>query len=570
MFCDKENVNILTALLRDHGVKSVVVCPGSRNAPIVHNLNELPDLHCYPVTDERSAGFMAVGLSLASAASGRPEPVAVCVTSGSALLNLYPAVAEAYYQHVPLIVISADRPEAWIGQQDGQTLPQAGVFDKMIRKSVNLPEVLPGEKRDEQAWHCERLINEALLECCRRGSGPVHINVPISEPLYGFHTARLPQTTCWKYRKQADCGELCAADFEDFTRAQRPMIVIGQEVQPWTVDELAAFRRRAVVLAEPLGADAGVSYFEEVLACVGDDEHYQPDFILYTGGHLVSKMLKQYLRKAARRAKVWRVSEEGDCVDTFMHLDAVCQWQRRDVIRMAGLMPECADEVAAFCQRWQRAQKVMAQQCAGDTPAFSSMYAVKSLEEAIGALPSENRQTFRVMYGNSMAVRLGCLYAHHPVCCNRGVNGIEGSLSTAAGLSVGMAAGSRVVCVLGDLSFFYDQNALWNRNLNGALRILLLNNGGGAIFGKFDGLRESKAREKLVMAEHPTTAQHVCETHDVEYMCATDAEQLGQGIARLLHAETERPVLLEVQTDIETDSEVYGQYFERIKNTTII
>ena len=188
MFSNINNVNILTKVLASHGVRRVVVCPGSRNAPMVHNFNEMEHITCYPVTDERSAGFVAMGIALGDS-TPFPDPVAVCVTSGSALLNLYPAVCEAYYQKLPVIVISADRPEAWIGQQDGQTLPQANVFGTMVNKSVNLPIVTS----EEQAWYCERLVNEAIYDCMYRKVGPVHINIQIPEPLYQFTVAELPK-----------------------------------------------------------------------------------------------------------------------------------------------------------------------------------------------------------------------------------------------------------------------------------------------------------------------------------------------------------------------------------------
>ena len=179
MYSNKENVNILTALLVAHNVRYAVLCPGSRNSPIVHNLNKCPDMTCFPVTDERSAGFYALGMSQCL-----HEPVVVCVTSGTALLNLAPAVAEAYYQHVPLVVVSADRPPQWIDQLDGQTLPQPDALGRFVGKAVSLPE----PHNDEERWYCNRLVNEVLLE----RHAPVHINVPISEPLFGFTTPSLP------------------------------------------------------------------------------------------------------------------------------------------------------------------------------------------------------------------------------------------------------------------------------------------------------------------------------------------------------------------------------------------
>ena len=186
MYSDKKNILQLAALLKAHGVRKIVLCPGSRNAAIVHTLANIEDFTCYSVTDERSAGFFAIGLSLQGGG-----PAAVCCTSGSALLNLHPAVAEAFYQQVPLIVISADRPAAWIGQMDGQTLPQPGVFGPLVKMSVNLPEV----QTDEDEWFCNRLINEAILETTHHGKGPVHINVPISEPIYRFTVKARPEVS---------------------------------------------------------------------------------------------------------------------------------------------------------------------------------------------------------------------------------------------------------------------------------------------------------------------------------------------------------------------------------------
>ena len=216
MYCNKTNVNILTSLLVAHGVRRAVVCPGSRNAAIVHNLNENPDIECFPVTDERSAGFFAIGIAQATGAA-----VAVCVTSGSALLNLAPAVAEAHYQHVPLIVVSADRPQQWIDQLDGQTLPQPGALGCFVRKTVQLPEPANADER----WYCNRLVNEALIEAQQ---GPVHINVPITEPLFCFDVPQLPaERVIRRYFPSADVR--LPDDFlTDLRHSHRPLIIVGQ------------------------------------------------------------------------------------------------------------------------------------------------------------------------------------------------------------------------------------------------------------------------------------------------------------------------------------------------------
>lgn len=184
VFSDKKNILQLVALLKAHGVRNIVCCPGSRNTPIIQALCEEEFFQCHAITDERSGAFFALGLALHGG-----KPAAICCTSGSALLNIHPAVAEAFYQQVPLVVISADRPTAWIGQMDGQTLPQPGVFGSLVKRTVQLPEI----HTEEEEWYANRLINEALLALHHHGKGPVHINVPIAEPLFQFTTEKLPE-----------------------------------------------------------------------------------------------------------------------------------------------------------------------------------------------------------------------------------------------------------------------------------------------------------------------------------------------------------------------------------------
>lgn len=220
MYTDKKNILQLAALLKAHGITKVVLCPGSRNAPIVHTLSNHPHFTCYAMTDERSAGYFAIGLALNGG-----NPVAICCTSGTALLNLHPAVAEAFYQHVPLVVISADRPAAWIGQMDGQTVPQPEAFRTLVKKSVNLPEI----HTDEDEWYCNRLINEALLETNHHGKGPVHINIPISEPLFRFTTDALPEVRVITRYHGLNIYDRDYNDLIDrMNKYRKRMVIVGQ------------------------------------------------------------------------------------------------------------------------------------------------------------------------------------------------------------------------------------------------------------------------------------------------------------------------------------------------------
>ena len=223
-----------------------------------------------------------------------------------------------------------------------------------------------------------------------------------------------------------------------------------------------------------------------------------------------------------------------------------------------------------YCEKWHQQLSEAAKHAATYQPAYSQMAAVKCFEQQLPLSSERARGEVLVHYANSTAIRLANIYAQHPVFCNRGVNGIEGSLSTAAGMSVvshGSSLASHtpnVYCVIGDLSFFYDQNALWNRNLRGNLRILLLNNGKGGIFNMLPGLEQSPARDGLVAAAHHTTAEGICRQNDVVYLKAENVEEMQQGMDTLFNIESARPVLLEVFTDAAEDERVFKDYYRSL------
>lgn len=573
----KENIRILTELLRQHGVDMMVVCPGSRNAPMVHHFDAC-GMKCVPVTDERSAGFYAIGM--AQAAAG---PVGVCVTSGTALLNLSPAVAEAYYRNVPLVVISADRPQAWIGQLDGQTMPQPGALGCFAGKSVTLPEPAGGIER----WHCARLVNEAML-VARRGR-PVHINVPVSEPLFDFTINEKPGIRAVRALRNDELSPSAMREIaRRFFAARRPMVVVGQtDCLPELGAALNALSEYAVVLHEPLGAGGGAVHFDEVLYCVADNPDYRPDFVIYAGGTVVSKRLKEFIRKADG-AETWAISADGEIHDTFMNQTAVIEGDAcRIISRLAdGIAGRNAAEAATddagrgvrtpaetpsvmetapagtreFRDRWHAALAGAGRHAAAYEPAYSQMMAVRMFESMLDDLDYD----FCVHYANSSAVRLADIYANHYIYVNRGVNGIDGSLSTAAGFSV--VCGKMTFCVTGDLSFFYDCNALWNRCLRGNLRILLLNNCGGGIFRMLPGLEASPVRDSHIAAGHHASAHGLCDTHDIGYLSARNADELSHRMETFLYSGTRRPLVFEVFTDADDDVAAVKAYYENGTN----
>lgn len=595
MFSNKENINILTSLLLEYGVSDAVVCPGSRNAPIVHNLSQCQQIRCHPVTDERSAGFYALGIAQAT-----QRPTVVCVTSGTALLNLAPAVAEAYYQHVPLVVVSADRPVQWIDQLDGQTLPQPDALGRFVRKAVSLPEphstslgnddgleaagkgaLSDGDKRlDEERWMCRRLVNEALHAATCRQPAPVHINVPITEPLFAFDVAELPVAKRFRQMDKVSFLNQQRQLFERFFSADRPMIVIGQMaygiISPETMRSLS---QHYVVMAEPLSnLHYQTIHFDEAVRVVesldrNESLQYVPDYIIYIGDTLVSKPTRRWLRSTKATSCVI-TPDALDIHDPITTLEDIVECPLEDVDLLLSSFCDIYDnpedfeddeDVMAhedsrhgFHACWQQLLDRCAERAETYEPGFSQMATVKYFEEQLADLDTD----ICVHYANSSAVRLACIYAQHYVWCNRGVNGIEGSLSTAAGFS--LATDALTVCVIGDLSFFYDQNALWNSNIGGNLRIVLLNNSGGGIFRQLKGLDKSPVATSFVAAQHETTAQGICTQNDIGYISAKDMGEMQIGIVTLLTRETNRPMLLEVFTDVDEDMRAYSMYFSQL------
>ena len=554
MYSDKKSILQLAALLKAHGVQKMVLCPGSRNAAIVHTFANIEDFTCYSITDERSAGFFAIGLSLQGGG-----PVAVCCTSGSALLNLHPAVAEAYYQQIPLIVISADRPAAWIGQMDGQTLPQPHVFGSLVKMSVNLPEV----HTEEDEWHCNRLINEAILETTHHGKGPVHINVPISEPIYRFTAKELPEVrVITRYQGlnvyDRDYKEL----IEKLNGYQKRMVVVGQMTLIYQFDKkfIKPLSKNFAWLTEHLSNQTipalPIKNFDVAISGMDEERQEQmtPDLLITYGGHIVSKQLKKYLR-THKPKEHWHITPDGKVADLFGCLTTVIEIDPFEFLEKIAFMLD--GKPTSYPMVWENWCKIH--------PSPELPYSQISVTgDLIKALPAP----CALHLANSSTVRYAQLFPLSndvEVCCNRGVNGIEGSLSSALGYAV--ASDKLNFVIIGDLSFFYDMNALWSPHFHNNLRILVLNNEGGEIFHTLPGMDKSGGTSrKFITAEHHTSARGWAEERGFLYMNATDDEEWQEALKTFASPEEHpQPMLLEVWTDKGEDTRLLREYYKSLK-----
>ncbi len=525
MFCDKPHVNRLTALLIAHGITDIVLCPGSRNGVMAHNFATHPAFSVFPVTDERSAAFVALGMTLATA-----RPAAVCVTSGSALLNTLPAVAEASFRHAPLLVISADRPPEWIGKLDGQTLPQPDAL-------MPYAETFNASETDDGT-----IINTALSALLDEGGKPIHLNVPISEPLFSFTTARLPEVTPHKAQQPSHQNPISSDILELIANARLPLLVAGQMDRGAKISDIVSrLDDNCRLLAMPeVVSNLPQAWRTTWLEATPEAFSLQPDVVIHIGGNMVNKRMKQLLRSHIP-CRVVRIQPDSGSPDTFGKLFATVQGDERSALKQLGdCLPynvKVKEEKEQFNRLWNNRKTF----CPNS---FSDLGVMQQISQTIAHDPG-----ITLHVANSSVIRNACHFfaeGRHALFCNRGVNGIEGSLSVAAGCSLKDPGIS--LALIGDLSFFYDNNALWNAELGGNLRIVLFNNGGGQIFRRLPGLDKTPARDRYVAGCHSFRAKGICEAYGVEYLSAASHGELTDALRLLLHGESQRPVLLEVFT----------------------
>ncbi|WP_320052582.1 2-succinyl-5-enolpyruvyl-6-hydroxy-3-cyclohexene-1-carboxylic-acid synthase [uncultured Acetobacteroides sp.] len=552
MYSNKKSIQQLLALMLEHGVTNVVLSPGSRNAPLIHTFSQHPQLTCYTIVDERSAAYFALGLILKT-----QKPVAVCCTSGTALLNYSSATAEAYYQKLPLMVISADRPAHWVGQADGQTINQKNVLANFVKRSVTLPEIHSAE----DLWLCNRLVNEALVALTRIDAGPVHVNIPLSEPLYEFTEEVIPLAR--KIRLVEGKADVPTAYVEEWGTFTKKMVVVGQllpsEEMAGAIEKLSR-RGDTVIIAEHtanLPSAVSVRQFEQVLVSLSEAEKAQfaPDILLTIGGHIVSKRFKQLIRKC-QPSKHWRIG--CDVVDTYQSLTDLLDVDAPSFVNEIAKVEVGATEYQdIWTNRSERIQSAGAEYL--KSIPYCDLLVYKTIFER---MPSG----ISLHLGNSTPVRYAQLFALSndiDVYSNRGTSGIDGVVSTFAGFA--SKNDKMSLLVVGELSFLYDSNGLWNRYLSPKARIIVINNAGGGIFRLIDGPSRSEALEQHIEYRHGQSVENIARAFWVEYLSASNEKELENSFATLMDQNINKPMLLEVFTPSELNSEVYKGYFEYLK-----
>ncbi len=535
-------------ICKTKGLTDIVISPGSRNAPLTIGFANNPDFTCYSIADERCAAFFALGM-----AQQTKKPVAVVCTSGSALLNYYPAIAEAFYSQIPLVVISADRPLSKIDIGDGQTIRQENVYANHIIYTANLTE----EASQENDLKIADAITLASVK-----KGPVHINAPFEEPLYETVpelevSPVISQTTFEEAYSDEDLGPFIS----QWNTAKKKLVLVGVN-DPDSIDE-AVINRLAqdpsvVVMTETTSNLHHPNFINNIDTIITpfteeDFKDFQPEILLTFGGMVVSKRIKAFLRKYRPKAH-WHI-DTLRAYDTFGALTKHFVAQPNDFLNRFLSETVVVSDYNAKAQQLKTIRKEKHDQYLSKIP-FSDFTV---FEKVIPGLPKNSQ----LQISNSSAIRYAQLIDIDPsiaVFCNRGTSGIDGSTSTAVGAA--LASKQETILITGDVSFFYDSNALWNNYIPKNFKIILLNNGGGGIFRILPGHQETPVFNTYFETSHCLTGEHLAKMYRFDYFSAGNEMTLEKGLKEFY--KSEKPSILEIFTPTLENDKILLQYFKEL------
>lgn len=539
----------IISICQQKGVQHIVISPGSRNAPLTIGFTNNPYFKCYSIADERCAAFFALGI-----AQQIQKPVVVVCTSGSALLNYYPAIAEAFYSQIPLVVISADRPQNKIDIGDGQTIRQENVFANHSLYNANLQESVLTENDN----NIQMALHVAVTQ-----KGPVHINAPFEEPLYEMVSELQVQPEIVDFNAESKTFSLGNSTIETWNKSTKKLILVGElfpnSVEQKYIDSLAN-DPSVVVLTEKTSNLHHQTFIDQIDTLITpfteeDFKAFQPEILLTFGGMVVSKRIKAFLRKY-KPAQHWHV-DELRAYDTFEALTD--HFETKINTFLSQLLTEDAIESSyksSISNIWK--DRVAKYQEYTAKIQFSDF---KVFDFICQNLPKNSQ----LQVSNSSAIRYLQLFdldKSVQVFCNRGTSGIDGSTSTAIGAA--LASNLTTMLVTGDISFLYDSNALWNNYIPKNFKIILLNNNGGGIFRILPGHQENETFNTYFETSHQLNASHLAKMYGFDYFEANDEATLQQQYAKFLD-QNEKPSILEIFTPEKENNGILLGFFRGLK-----
>lgn len=556
-------------ILHAHGVEHAVISPGSRNAPLTLALARNEDITCKVIPDERSASFIALGMAQQS-----NQAVVLVCTSGSATLNFAPAVAEAYYSKIPLLILTADRPPEWVNQRDGQTIKQTDVYGKHVLRSFNAPVEL---NTKDDVWHFQRILNEALILSTTK-NGPVHINFPFREPLYP--TNKVIEESDFKVILPTKVESNLPEDEKNrlsksLTGYERKLIVCGQDQPSEEVIQLLQYiieNHKIPIVGDIIAnihtvknaivhADLFLSAQDK-----GLESSLKPDLLITIGKSILSKSLKRLLRQQ-NDIEHWHIEEVQDGVmDTYQTLTKSISTTPSEFLKVLANSKNTDSFSSQKQENYFQLWEIEERKSLRIIDDYFKKLSHNELALVHSVLSKANDCNLHL--ANSMSVRLANfigLNSNHNVTvfCNRGTSGIDGSNSTALGHA--LTSDKLNVLITGDLAFFYDRNAFWNNYKRNNLRIVLLNNNGGSIFRMIPGPSDMPELEEYFETHQALDASHLCNEFGFEYLRCDKVSKVKNYVKRLFD-ESDIPILLELQTSSQHNKEVLNELKDAFRN----
>ena len=536
-------------ICQQKGVQHIVISPGSRNAPLTIGFTNNPFFKCYSIADERCAAFFALGI-----AQQLQEPVVVVCTSGSALLNYYPALAEAFYSQIPLVVISADRPQNKIDIGDGQTIRQKNVFANHSLYNANLQENVSTENDN----HIQMALHVAVTK-----KGPVHINAPFEEPLYETVSELQVQPEIVDFNTESKSFSLGNSTIETWNKATKKLVLVGElfpnSLEQKYLDALAN-DPSVVVLTEKTSNLHHPTFIDQIDTLITpftdeDFKAFQPEILLTFGGMVVSKRIKAFLRKY-KPTHHWHV-DELRAYDTF-----------------GALTNHFGTKINTFLSQLLTEETIESSYQSSIATIWKDR--VAKHQEYTAKIPFSDFKVFdficqnvpknsQLQVSNSSAIRYLQLFdldKSIQVFCNRGTSGIDGSTSTAIGAA--LTSDLPTMLITGDISFLYDSNALWNNYIPKNFKIILLNNSGGGIFRILPGHQETETFNTYFETSHQLNALHLAKMYGFDYYTATDEDSLKTSYKSFLN-QNNKPCILEIFTPEKSNNKILLDFFGALK-----
>lgn len=546
--------------MKKWGIRNCVLSAGSRNVPFVHSIEKDPFFKCYSVVDERSAGYFAIGL-----AQELNEPVVISCTSSTATANYWPPIAEAYYQGVPIIALTSDRDPEMLGQWEDQMIDQVGMYDRHVKKSVNLPII----KNKDDEWYCQRLVNEAFLELNHHGTGPVHINVPMKSYNNSFNVKELPEVNKIERIDLEDSKSIWNRKVTKLENSKRILVICGQNYH--VTSDLKAelnifFKKFNSAITVEYMSNIDIDNTINTTMCM--DARYTinkkvkellPDIVISFGGNVVSG-IKEQLRKFYGDFEHWSINENGNVIDMFKSLTTIFECSPEYFFKYfdSTISKNCVNDEVYYTLWKNYCENITIPEFD-----FSHMYAIKRVVENV---PSGSILHLSV----NDSIRITNFFKINKdinVYANIGTDGIDGCLSSFIGQEMA-APKKQGYLIIGDLSFFYDMNAIRLKNISNNSHILLINNEGGSEF-YFNKMWKDSYSDLHTTARHHTKAEGWVKSNNFTYLSARNKKDFEDNIDYFMRTDLDRPVFMEVFTEMKRDSDEIYKFFDINRPKTI-